>query len=150
MKNNEMISLLFQERTKFIVIGLTGRTGSGCTTAAQCLETGLTNLPEPGHVTQNGQALLNNLDIRRYKILKSYSESNSVAFYSIKVSDLISAYLLKLDMTSASKFIALSMKDIEQEKVRSALENAGFSKIEFREKFREMLEHFLDHRLENV
>ena len=34
MKNSAMFSSLMSERSKFILIGLTGRTGSGCTTAA--------------------------------------------------------------------------------------------------------------------
>ena len=45
-KNNAMISSLFHERSKFIVLGLTGRTGSGCTTAANILENEKADFPK--------------------------------------------------------------------------------------------------------
>lgn len=145
MKNNEMISLVFQERKKFVVIGLTGRTGSGCTTAAQHLENGLKGLPDARHVTYLGSNLLQNLDARRFEILKSYAEKNVKPFYSIKVSDLISAYILILDIETAANFIAGSMKNIVENDVRQALENAGFLKPEFRKKYKGMLDFFLIH-----
>ena len=53
--DNEKISKLFLERSKFILIGLTGRTGSGCTTAANILESKEVPLfPEHKDATHEG------------------------------------------------------------------------------------------------
>ena len=38
MKTSEAIRNIYDEREKFIIIGLTGRTGSGCTTVSKLLE----------------------------------------------------------------------------------------------------------------
>jgi dCMP deaminase len=37
--NNNGINKIYDERKDFIIIGLTGRTGSGCSTVAKILET---------------------------------------------------------------------------------------------------------------
>jgi len=38
METHEAINKIYNERKDFIVIGLTGRTGSGCTTVANILK----------------------------------------------------------------------------------------------------------------
>lgn len=38
MRDQKFISELFLENSQFILVGLTGRTGSGCTTTANILE----------------------------------------------------------------------------------------------------------------
>lgn len=40
MEDVNLISNLLSERSNFILIGLTGRTGSGCTTTAELLKSG--------------------------------------------------------------------------------------------------------------
>ncbi|EGR7978064.1 deoxycytidylate deaminase, partial [Vibrio vulnificus] len=92
MENKQFISQLFLENSQFILVGLTGRTGSGCTTTANILESKKPNFPEPEHL--NG--FYKGLDVQRYKIVKKYAEQHWSNFYSIKVSDLISTYILTL------------------------------------------------------
>ena len=43
MKNK--IEKIYENRENFVVIGLTGKTGSGCSTVAQILEKGYTDYP---------------------------------------------------------------------------------------------------------
>lgn len=47
----KMISELFMENSKFVLIGLTGRTGSGCTTAAKILESVNPEFPDESQIS---------------------------------------------------------------------------------------------------
>lgn len=96
MMNNKVISKLFLERSQFVLIGLTGRTGSGCTTAANILESEFPAFPLYEDTTLEGLGFYQGLSKQRYNIVKKYAEKNWGQFYFIKVSDLISAYLLSL------------------------------------------------------
>ena len=55
MDNKEALAGIFSERNKFILIGLTGRTGSGCTTASNILEKEKINCPEPEQIRFKGR-----------------------------------------------------------------------------------------------
>lgn len=146
-KNNQMISLLFRERAKFVVIGLTGRTGSGCTTAAGHLESGLKELPDVTSIAHGGEPFFKGLDARRYKIVKKYSSKNIGHFYSIKVSDLISAYFLSLPVCDAAKFISESTPEKDNyQAVHKLLSGGSFSNTKARSKvFNGLLGKFIDH-----
>ena len=85
MNNTNLIAKLFLEQSNFVLIGLTGRTGSGCTTAATILESENPDFPSPEFVKHQGQQFYNGLDRRRYGILKEYATKNWNKFYSIKV-----------------------------------------------------------------
>ncbi|MEZ2757490.1 hypothetical protein ACBQ54_07170 [Providencia vermicola] len=50
MENINLISNLLSERSNFILIGLTGRTGSGCTTTANLLKKEKLNFPSSDEV----------------------------------------------------------------------------------------------------
>src|SRR3712207_4314811 len=75
MSASSTIAKLFFERGDFVVVGLTGRTGSGCTTAAQILESDKPNFPALDAIKINGEPLYKGLDARRYLVLKDYAEA---------------------------------------------------------------------------
>ncbi|EOC1289936.1 deoxycytidylate deaminase, partial [Cronobacter muytjensii] len=104
MKEQKFVSELFLENGQFILVGLTGRTGSGCTTTANILEDKKPIFPDVDKLT----GFYEGLDIERYQIVKSFTEKHWDNFYSIKVSDLISVYLLMLDPYQITNFISLS------------------------------------------
>lgn len=84
-------SSLFDSMKSFVVLGLCGRTGSGCTEAANILSKDFSdlNLPPPsaapGGSVQDAEKL----------ILYNYAEKNWVPFYQIKTSSLMTGYLLE-------------------------------------------------------
>lgn len=121
-----MISSLFHERSKFIVIGLTGRTGSGCTTAANILENETANFPQVEDVKYGNKPFFSNLDSKRYKIASHYITENYSSFISIKVSDLISAYILTLSATQASDFIKEQTSDVRENKIDDVIRKGCF------------------------
>ncbi|GAB0151401.1 anti-phage dCTP deaminase [Marinobacterium sp. BA1] len=126
-KNNSMISSLFHERGKFIVLGLTGRTGSGCTTAANILENEKADFPSVEDVRYGGDSFYSNLDSKRYKIASYYIKENYSPFISIKVSDLISAYILTLSTTQAIDFIKSQTGEISKVKIEELIRRGSFS-----------------------
>lgn len=118
-KEPKEITELFKGRNNFAVIGLTGRTGSGCTTAAKILET-KPNFPTHHDTRASGEFLYSGLSRKRYNVVKNYANENWDNFFAIKVSDLISAYILKLDNNNLVDFICksgnparLSKSDVE-------------------------------------
>ena len=82
---------LFDSMKSFVVLGLCGRTGSGCTEAANILGKSFSdlNLPPPsaapGGSVQDAEKL----------IIYNYAEKNWVPFYQIKTSSLMTGYLLE-------------------------------------------------------
>lgn len=100
----EGLKRLFDRRSNFILIGLTGRTGSGCTTAANLLTKDFEELKLPEPTIQGASA-----EDRKYRIIKDYVEKNWRPFFTISISNIILSFLL----------------DHEAEKIRSFFANAG-------------------------
>ncbi len=124
----KMISELFMENSKFVLIGLTGRTGSGCTTAAKILESLNPEFPDENQIND----FYKGLDKKRYSITKKFSSEHWSKFYSIKVSDLISAYILSQNINEMEKFIYLSTNKLNirttNEEVKNLLADGIFTK----------------------
>lgn len=96
----DLIRNIYNLRQKFVLIGLTGRTGSGCSTVANLLKSGFVEMLPP-LPTENHDGISN--DERKYRIeynyLKSiwanpYDEIDSIQFQIIKASDIIFFYVL--------------------------------------------------------
>jgi deoxycytidylate deaminase len=101
----QLIGNLLSERSNFVLIGLTGRTGSGCTTAATILEKDDPEYPLLHEIKLDNSDYFDGLDKRRYEIIRGFSIKNHKKFFSIKVSDLISAYLLNINQDDLIEFI---------------------------------------------
>ena len=90
-----VIDQIYRLRQDFIVIGLTGRTGSGCSTIAQVLaETKFANLKTEYKEFRNGE-IDNN--VRKSRIVYNYMKEHWHPFTIIKASDVIFYYALLLD-----------------------------------------------------
>jgi len=105
MSNVDVVNELLSERKQFILIGLTGRTGSGCTTAASILAGGQSDFPSVGDINVEGKPFFAGLNENRFGILSNYAKENHQPFISIKVSDFITAYLLALPIDEIVKYI---------------------------------------------
>ena len=69
MKNK--IEKIYENRQKFVVIGLTGKTGSGCSTVAKILEQGYSDYYSPDYK-------LTNIQNRKASIIKKFASINFV------------------------------------------------------------------------
>lgn len=93
---------IFDLRSRFVIIGLTGKTGSGCTTVAEILgKSALKDIiPPEKFANHNG---LESNDQRKYNIIFNYLESNWHSFVTIKASDIIMLYALQYSYDSFTK-----------------------------------------------
>lgn len=85
--------MLFDERKNFIIIGLTGRTGSGCSTVANLLIKSFQELQPP---KPKEQGLVTNEE-RKYQIVYKYAEKNWKDFIVIQTSNIITSFLLEFE-----------------------------------------------------
>lgn len=102
MSNPEVadgLNRLFHRRSKFVLIGLTGRTGSGCTTAANLLSKEFIDLklPEPNRINASSED-------RKYRITKDYVARNWKPFFAISISNVILSFLLDCTETDLRAF----------------------------------------------
>ena len=95
---------LFQKRSSFVLIALTGRTGSGCSTATSLLtkEFELLKVPKAKNADFSTED-------RKHRIALEYAEKNWVPFFGISISNVILSFLL----------------DIEKEPLRLFLQSSG-------------------------
>ncbi|HHN8306832.1 anti-phage dCTP deaminase [Morganella morganii] len=84
------ISKLLMSNSEFILIGLTGRTGSGCTTTAKLLQSKNLSFPD----TELVENIYNGLNSIRYSIIKNYSKIHWKNFDIITISNLLTLYAL--------------------------------------------------------
>jgi len=96
--SSSAINSIYEDAKDFLIIGLTGRTGSGCSTAAQKLCSANFEVPGEGY-----EGLTRN-EFKKHQIVKKYIDgSNWTPFYKIEASSLITYHLLVL---SIKNFVA--------------------------------------------
>lgn len=90
METEVAIKNIYAEREKFIIIGLTGRTGSGCTTVSDILKTENFDdlwLHEP-RTTK-----FESIDERKYQIINRYAKEHWYPFFRISMTDMIFSFV---------------------------------------------------------
>lgn len=147
MKSQQMLSSLTNERNRFILIGLTGRTGSGCTTAAGILSKKDPEYPTLDDVRIGDKEYFEGLDKRRYEIVKNFSSKNHSKFFSIKVSDIISAYLLKLSNIELEHFIQEHAKSATKKSIKTLINSKTIISTKIKNTiFSKITNKILDHK----
>lgn len=104
MSENKIVSNIYHLRKNFVIIGLTGRTGSGCTTIAnlfRCEKFEDLHAPEP---SEEHEGISN--DERKYKIIYNFAKINWKYFSVITASDIIFYFALSLKFDDFIKSIA--------------------------------------------
>lgn len=93
MSTFDSVNKIYDERKEFIILGLTGRTGSGCSTVASILKKDFKELDLrlPKSYDFKGS------DERKYSIIYDYAShgDNWIPFYVIEMSDIISSYIFE-------------------------------------------------------
>lgn len=97
----EATERLFREAGKFVIIGLTGRTGSGCSMTARLLSEVIPHIPQASNIYDTDN------DKRKYEIVKGYVQKNWKPFTVIQMRAIITGILLELDF---DRFKALLSK----------------------------------------
>lgn len=90
-KAAEAIDSVYDEAKDFLIIGLTGRTGSGCSTAANKLGAAVLEVPVDGY---DG---LSENELKKHKIIHRYLKGDEwVPFYKLEARSIITYHLLLL------------------------------------------------------
>jgi len=105
---------VYVESSEFIILGLTGRTGSGCSTAAKILSEDDIHLPESSKIYSSEN------DSRKYKIVRNYIKENWKPFISIQMRVVITGILLELNFQELSVLIA-NVLDKEPSDIETSL-----------------------------
>lgn len=90
---SKAIDKVYEDAKDFLIIGLTGRTGSGCTTAAKKLCSSEFDVPTDGYdgLTRN--------ELKKHQIIKKYLDGlDWMPFYKIEASSLITYKLSRLSI----------------------------------------------------
>lgn len=100
---------IYDNRERYIIIGLTGRTGSGCSTAASILAKPKNELKlaKPKEFKHNAN------ENRKYSIIKRFTRENWEQFVWIKIKDIITSFILEIELNDFAEYIS---NYIEQEK----------------------------------
>lgn len=95
------VDSLYENREKFILIGLTGRTGSGCSSAAEHLAKSIKQLklPKP--------KIINNNEDRKYRIVYEFAQKNWKKFHWIQIKNIITSFILE---NSFESFLDYALK----------------------------------------
>lgn len=103
MDTNAAINKIYNERKDFIIIGLTGRTGSGCSTASGILKE--SNFDKLGLKSPKAFDFKNSEEIK-YSILYNYAKSdNWNNFDVIAMSDIITSFIFEKGYEEFRKYL---------------------------------------------
>ena len=110
----------YAERVNLFVVALTGRTGSGCTTAATAMSRNIDELPAS---SEN----LSPTEKRKLDICQSFARVQWVPFKVLTVSTVIFSFLLDEEADALTKFLSANIKGARRNDVigsiTSAIEN---------------------------
>lgn len=109
----DSVKSAFEQRHSLIIIGLTGRTGSGCSTTAEILKTGTF---EELHLKEPKMRDFHSRDERKYEVIYKYmqAENHWKPFSVISGSSIIFSFILEHGFDEFSNFI-LDFKKISVE-----------------------------------
>jgi len=103
---SDVLKQIYKLRRDFVIIGLTGRTGSGCTTVAQLLSTADFSALRTNYFKKHNGEITN--ESRKDEIIYNFLSCNDnwQPFEIITASDILLLYGLQLDFTEFKNVIA--------------------------------------------
>lgn len=126
---NAAVEKIFGERKDFIIIGLTGRTGCGCTTVANLLSEKFDQLQPPipeKSVTPEERA---------YQIIYEYAKNSWMPFRIIEMKHVIFTFVLENDFLRLTRFIDEVLEThIDISGLRESYDNLHSKRIEWKDK----------------
>lgn len=106
------IHQVYETREKYIIIGLTGRTGSGCTKTAEILTTTREKLklscPQLLRKNEN--------ESRKFSIVKRYVEGNWAPFVKIEIKNIITSFIVETDKKVFISYVSEFLEPENEEK----------------------------------
>jgi deoxycytidylate deaminase len=106
---------IYALRKNFTIIGITGRTGSGCKEITEALKEGFSkNYPTPDEFERNNS-------YRKYRIVYDYAIRNFEAFTIIYYKDILTSFILTKPLSELVEFLSSEAlkKEFEQTKIKT-------------------------------
>jgi len=103
----DAVDEVYREKQSFIVIGLTGRTGSGCTTTCNLLTNEFFSDFNPPKPKCND---FRNDEERKYAITYEYLKHNWKQFQCVQMTDVLTSFILQKTFDEFLNFIATEFK----------------------------------------
>jgi dCMP deaminase len=115
------LGTVYNLRSDFIIIGITGRTGSGCSEVAGLLNKGfsVSDFPAPNNFS------LEHNSFRKYRIIHKYATENFRSFHLIEYKNILSLFIIKHGFDEFVKF--LRSEQLYREFQRTNIEVSDFS-----------------------
>ena len=135
---------VYDTREKYIIIGLTGRTGSGCSKTAELLNTKKEDikLARPKVLEENKN------EKRKFTIIKRFIDANWEPFQWIKIKDIITSFILEIEKEEFANFVAnyTEIGDVEKKDAikKDFLDSCGEQYDSLREKRLELKKKIAD------
>lgn len=145
-RRKNMINIMSQNE-EFIIVGLTGRIGSGCTETAKILASDFQSLELPW--IQPGSNGLQNNEEREKRILQRYASYHWIKFDIIRTRSIISCYLLDDINIFLKKLNNSSTKDLYDKIINNIKKNENLAGIidgtdKFIDSYKKDLSHMID------
>lgn len=115
MSTCEAVNKIYDERKDFVLIGLTGRTGSGCSTVSDILRT--YDVSKLDLRTPKSYDFKNNEE-RKYSILYDYAQKgNWKHFEVISISNIITSFIFEQGYSELEKYIKKLCKNCNEDNI---------------------------------
>lgn len=108
------LNQIYRKNDDFIFIGLTGRTGSGCSTTAKLLSSDFSEFNESIYTSLSGN------DFRKNKILYKSLEKNWIPFITLQVRSIITLLFSQEKRSHLKTFLSSILHD-KDESINSLL-----------------------------
>lgn len=122
-----VIKKIYGDDDDFIVLGLTGRTGSGCSTIADILQS---DKMEINHTLYDGSFPSTNQD-RKDRIIRRYFNSEWKPFLLLQVRSIITTFLLDEESFSNKEFFDYLLEGVDENRRERFLSLLGDLKEEY-------------------
>lgn len=127
-----VVEELFAERKSFIIIGLTGRTGCGCSTVANLLCKTFEDLQPPIPIS-NGM-----IDEREYSIVYEYAKKTWKPFRLIEMKHVIFTFILENSFEETSAYInIIAGRDINLSKLEMRYQELHKKRLIYKEQVKQ-------------
>lgn len=141
-----IIEEVYNKDSDFIVLGLTGRTGSGCSTTAEILNS---SIEKVAHSLYSGDNPETNEE-RKEKVIKLFFEKNWKPFQIIKVRSIITLILAEANIESAMALILDVIPSINKEEARNILQLIASTSLSIKNESPENIIYFYTAKLHSL